>query len=118
MMVVAILILLMKIILTSVSETSNHNGNLPPLNSFRTDNDVNSELKGTLKGNFLENIERFKTITLNERPYYTNTTKKPSENEIRNIDNISNEYTTNLKSVEAMFYYYDINVMLPTTAMT
>ena len=88
------------------------------MNSFGTDNDVNSELKGTLKGNFLENIERFKTMTLNERPYYTYTTKKPSENEIRNIDNISNEYTTNLKSVEAMFYYYDINVMLPTTAMT
>ena len=88
------------------------------MNSFRTDNDVNSELKRTLKGNFLENNERFKTMTLNERPYYTNTTKKPSENEIRNIDNISNEYTTNLKSVEAMFYYYDINLMHRTTAMT
>ena len=45
--------------LTSVKETSNHNGDPPPLNSFRTDNDVNSELKKTLKANFLKNIERF-----------------------------------------------------------
>ena len=50
--------------LTSVSETSNDNSNPPPLNSFRTDNDVNSELKETLKANFLKNIERFQTMPL------------------------------------------------------
>ena len=55
--------------LTSVSETTNLNDNPPRLNSFRTDNEVNSELKETLKANFLENIERFQTITLKERPY-------------------------------------------------
>ena len=91
--------------LTSVSETSNDNSNPPPLNSFRTDNDVNSELKETLKANFLKNIERFQTMPLKERPYYTKITRKPSENEIRIIDNIANEYATNLKSDKTMLDY-------------
>ena len=60
--------------LTSVSETRNHNGNPAPLNSLRTD-DVNSELKETLKAKFLENIERFQTIPLKERLYYTKITR-------------------------------------------
>ena len=34
------------------------------LNSLTTDNDVNSELKKTLKANFLKNIERFQTMPL------------------------------------------------------
>ena len=65
----------------SVSGTSNDNGNPPPLNSFRTDNDVSSELKETLKANFLVNIERFQTMSLKERPYYTKITRKLSESE-------------------------------------
>ena len=104
--------------LTSVSETSNLNCNPPPLNFFRTDNDVNSELKETLKANFLENIERFQTIPLKERPYYTKITRKPSGNEIRIIDNIANEYATNLKNDKAMLDYWDINVMIYTAAIT
>ena len=68
--------------LTSVREMSNHNGNPPPLKSFRTDNDVNSELKETLKANFLENCEHFQAMLLTGRPYYTKNTRKPSENEI------------------------------------
>ena len=39
--------------LTSVTEMNDLNGNLAPLNSFRTDNDINSELKETLIANFL-----------------------------------------------------------------
>ena len=74
-----------------MSETSNDNGNPPPLNSFRTDNDVNSELKKTLKATFLKNIERFQTMPLKERPHYTKITRTLSENEIRIIDNITNE---------------------------
>ena len=91
--------------LTSASETSNHNDNPTPLNSFRTDNDVNSELKETLKAYLLENIEQFQTLPLKERPYYTKITRKPSENEIRIIDNIANECTTNLKSDKTMLDY-------------
>ena len=68
--------------LTSVSETSNINGNPPPLNSFTTDNDFNPELKETLNANLLKNTERFQTVPLKERPYYTKISRKPSENEI------------------------------------
>ena len=73
-----------------MNETSNHNGNPPPSNSFRTDN-VNSELKETWKVNFLENIERFQTMPLKERLYYTKVTRKHNQNEIQIIDNIANE---------------------------
>ena len=104
--------------LTSVSETTNLNVNPPPLNSVRTDNDVNSELKEKLKANFLENIERFQTIPLKERPYYTKITRKPSENRIRIIDNVANEYATNLKSDKAMLDYWDINVIIYTAVIT
>ena len=100
-----------------MKETSNLNGNPPPLNSFRTDNDINSELKETLKANFLKNIERFQTILLKERLYYTKITRKPSENEIRIIDNIANEYATNLKRDKAMLHYWDINVMIYMAAI-
>ena len=98
--------------LTSVSETSNLNCNTPPLNFFRTDNDVNSELKETLKANFLGNIERFQTIPYNE------ITRKPGKSEIWIIDNIANEYATNLKSDKAMLDYWDINVIIYTAAIT
>ena len=91
--------------LTSVSETSNHNGNPTPLNSFRTDNDFNCELKETLRANFLENIERFQTIPLKETSYYTKIIRKPSENEIRIIDNIANEYATNIMSDKTILDY-------------
>ena len=101
-----------------MSETSNHNGKPPPLNSFRTDNEDNSELKDTLKASFLENTERFQTMPLKERLYYTKITRKPSKNEIRILDNIANVYATNLKSNEAMLDYWDINVMLYTAAIT
>ena len=47
-----------------MSETNNINGKPPMLNSLTTDNDVNSELKKTLKANFLKNIERFQTMPL------------------------------------------------------
>ena len=104
--------------LALVSETSNVNGNPPPLNSLRTNNGVNSELKETLKANFLKNIERFQTILLKERPRYTKITRKPSENEIRIIDNIDNEYATNLKSDKAMLDYWSINVIIYMTAIT
>ena len=112
MMIVTLLTLLMKII------TQHHNGNPPRLNSFRTDNGFNSKLKETLKSKFLENIERFQTLPLKERPYCTKITRKPSENEIRIIDNIANEYATNLKSDKAMLDYWDIYVMHYTVAIT
>ena len=57
-------------------------------------------------------------MPLKERPYYTKITRKPSENEIRIIDNIANEYATNLKSDKTMLDYWDINVMLYTAAIT
>ena len=88
------------------------------MNSFITDNDFNSKLKETLKSKFLENIERFQTFPLKERPYYTKITRKPSENEMRIIDNIANEYATNRKSDKPMLDYWDINVMCYTVAIT
>ena len=77
--------------LTSVTEMNNLNVNLPPLNSLRTDNDINSKFKETLIANFLENIEHFPIMSLKGRPYYTKITRKPSENEIQIIDNIADE---------------------------
>ena len=91
--------------LTSVSETSNHNGNPPPLNSFRIDKDFNCELKETLRANFLEIIEHLQTIPLKETSYYTKIIRKPSENEIRIIDNIANEYATNTMSDKTILDY-------------
>ena len=66
---------------------------------------MNSELEETLKANFLKNIERFQTMPLKERLYYTKITRKPSGNEIRVIDNIANEYASNLKHDKTMLNY-------------
>ena len=85
-----------------MSETSNHNGNPPLLNSLKTDNNINSKLKETLKANFLENIERFETMPLKERSYHTKITTELSENEIQMTDDIVNEYATNLKNNKVM----------------
>ena len=101
-----------------MSETSNHNGNPPLLNSLRTGNDINSKLKETLKANFLENIERFETMPLKERSYYTKITREFSENEIQMTDDIANEYATNLKNNKVMLDHSDINAMLYTAAIT
>ena len=50
--------------------------------------------------------------------FYTKITRKLSENEMQIIDNIANEYATNLKSNRAMLGYWDINVMHYTVAIT
>ena len=101
-----------------MSETSNHNGNPPLLNSLKTDNNINSKLKETLKANFLENIERFETMPLKERSYHTKITTELSENEIQMTDDIVNEYATNLKNNKVMLDHSDINAMLYTAAIT
>ena len=57
-------------------------------------------------------------MLLKERPNYTKISGKPSENEMRIIDNIANQYATNLNSDKTMLDYWDINVMLYTTVIT
>ena len=94
-----------------MSEASKHNSNPPLLNSYRTDSDVNPELKDAVRASSLKNIERFQTMPLRERSYYTKITRKPSENKIQIIDNIANKYATNLKSEKAILDYWDINAL-------
>ena len=103
---------------SEMGEASKHNSNPPLLNSYRTDSDVNPELKDAVKASSLKNIERFQTMPLRERSYYTKITRKPSENKIQIIDNIANKYATNLKSEKAILDYWDINVMLYMAAIT